>query len=160
MIDPISALAIATTAFKAVKSLVEAGREIEDVTGQLGTWFSAVADINNAAEDKKSPPFYKKLAKNSQSIEKEALDALVAKKKVLEMERELWQMVSARYGQDAYREMMQMRKEIAKKRDLEVWRKKRQIQQMIDIVIVTTLVLSGIGVIGLLIWLIQSKGNI
>jgi hypothetical protein len=160
MIDPISALAVATTAFKAVKSLVEAGREIEDVTGQLGKWFSAVADINNAAEDKKKPPFYKKLAKNSQSIEQEALDALVAKKKVLEMERELWQMVSARYGQDAYREMMQMRKEIAKKRDLEVWRKKRQIQQMIDIVIVTTLVLSGIGVIGLLIWLIQSKGNI
>jgi hypothetical protein len=160
MIDPISALAIATTAFKAVKSLVEAGREIEDVTGQLGTWFSAVADINNAAEDKKSPPFYKKLAKNNQSIEQEALDALVAKKKVTEMESELWLMVSSRYGQDAYREMMQMRREISKKRELEVWRKKRQIQQMIDIVIVTTLVLSGIGVIGLLIWLIQSKGNI
>lgn len=158
MIDPISALAVATTAFKAVKGLVEAGREIEDVTGQLGKWFSAVADINNAAEDKKSPPFYKKLAKNSQSIEQEALDALVAKKKVLEMERELWQMVSARYGQDAYREMMQMRKEIAKKRDLEVWRKRRQIQQMIDIFIVSVLALTGIGIIGFLIWLIKTKG--
>lgn len=160
MIDPISALAVATTAFKAVKGLVEAGREIEDVTGQLGKWFSAVADITNAEKDAKTPPFYKKLAKNNKSIEQEALDALVAKKKVMEMERELWQMVSMRYGPDAYREMMQMRKEIAKKRDLEVWRRKRKIQQLIDIVIVTTLVLSGIGVIGLLIWLIQSKGNI
>ena len=158
MIDPISALAIATTAFKAVKSLVEAGREIEDVTGQLGKWFSAVADINNAAEDKKSPPFYKKLAKNSQSIEQEALDALVAKKKVQEMERELWQMVAYRYGQDAYREMMQLRKEIAKKRDLEVWRKKRRIQQMIDIVIVSVLALTGIGIIGFIVWLIKTKG--
>ena len=160
MIDPISALAVATTAFKAVKGLVEAGREIEDVTGQLGKWFSAVADINNAAEDKKKPPFYKKIAKDNRSIEQEALDALVTKKKVMEMERELWQIVSYRYGQDAYREMMQMRKEIAKKRDLEVWRKKRRVQNLIDIVIVTTLVLSGIGVIGLLIWLIQSKGNV
>lgn len=159
MIDPISALAIATTAFKAVKSLVEAGREIEDVTGQLGTWFSAVADINNAAEDKKKPPFYKKLAKNSQSIEQEALDALVAKKKVQEMERELWQMVSYRYGQDAYREMMQLRKEIAKKRDLEVWKKRRQIQQMIDIFIVSVLVLSGVGIIALLVWLIKTQGG-
>lgn len=158
MIDPISALAIATTAFKAVKSLVEAGREIEDVTGQLGTWFSAVADINNAAEDKKKPPFYKKLAKNRQSIEQEALDALVAKKKVQEMERELWQMVSYRYGQDAYREMMQLRKEIAKKRDLEVWKKRRQIQQMIDIVIVSVLALTGIGIIGFIVWLIKTKG--
>lgn len=159
MIDPISALAVATTAFKAVKGLVEAGREIEDVTGQLGKWFSAVADINNAAEDKKKPPFYKKLAKDNRSIEQEALDALVAKKKVMEMERELWQMVSLRYGQDAYREMMQMRKEIAKKRDLEVWRKKRQIQNMIDIVIVSLLVLTGIGIIGLIIWLIKTQGG-
>ena len=158
MIEPISALAVATTAFKAVKGLVEAGREIEDVTGQLGKWFSAVADINNAAEDKKKPPFYKKIAKDNRSIEQEALDALVAKKKVLEMERELWQMVSYRYGQDAYREMMQMRKEIAKKRDLEVWKKKRQIQQMIDIFIVSVLALTGVGVIGFLIWLIKTKG--
>lgn len=158
MIDPISALAVATTAFKAVKGLVEAGREIEDVTGQLGKWFSAVADITNAEKDAKQPPFYKKLAKDNKSIEQEALDALVAKKKVMEMERELWQMVSLRYGPDAYREMMQMRKEIAKKRDLEVWRKKRQIQQMIDIFIVSVLALTGVGIIGFLVWLIKTKG--
>lgn len=158
MIDPISALAVATTAFKAVKGLVEAGREIEDVTGQLGKWFSAVADITNAEKDAKTPPFYKKLAKDNKSIEQEALDALVAKKKVMEMERELWQMVSMRYGPDAYREMMQMRKEIAKKRDLEVWRKKRQVQQMIDIFIVSVLALTGVGIIGFLVWLIKTKG--
>ena len=63
--DPISALAVASAAFKGVKALVEAGREIEDVTGQLGKWFSAVADITNAEKDAKRPPFYKKLAKDN-----------------------------------------------------------------------------------------------
>lgn len=157
--DPISALAIASAAFKGVKALVEAGREIEDVTGQLGKWFSAVADITNAEKDAKRPPFYKKLAKANQSIEQEALDALVAKKKVLEMERELWQMVSARYGQDAYQEMMQMRKQIMRKREREVWERKRKVQEVIDGIMITTLVLTGVGIIALLIWLIKEYGG-
>lgn len=157
--DPISALAVASAAFKGVKSLVEAGREIEDVTGQLGKWFSAVADITNAEKDAKRPPFYKKLAKDNRSIEQEALDALVAKKKVMEMERELWQMVSYRYGQDAYREMMQMRKEIAQKREKEIWAKKRKVQEVIDGIMITTLVLTGIGIIGLIIWMIKEYGD-
>ena len=157
--DPISALAVASAAFKGVKALVEAGREIEDVTGQLGTWFSAVADITNAEKNAKRPPFYKKLAKANQSIEQEALDALVAKKKVLEMERELWQMVSARYGQDAYQEMMQMRKQIMRKREREVWERKRKVQEVIDGIMITTLVLTGIGIIALLVWLIKEYGG-
>ena len=157
--DPISALAVASAAFKGVKALVEAGREIEDVTGQLGTWFSAVADITNAEKNAKRPPFYKKLAKANQSIEQEALDALVAKKKVLEMERELWQMVSARYGQDAYQEMMQMRKQIMRKREREVWERKRKVQEVIDGIMITTLVLTGIGIIALLAWLIKEYGG-
>jgi HPt (histidine-containing phosphotransfer) domain-containing protein len=157
--DPISALAIASAAFKGVKALVEAGREIEDVTGQLGTWFSAVADITNAEKDAKRPSFYKKLAKASQSIEQEALDALVAKKKVQEMERELWQMVAYRYGQDAYQEMMQMRKQIMRKREREVWDRKRKVQEVIDGIMITALVLTGVGIIALLIWLIKEYGG-
>ena len=43
MIDPISAIGIATSAFNAVKKAVGAGREIEDVAGALGKWMGAVA---------------------------------------------------------------------------------------------------------------------
>ena len=48
MIDPVTAFAAANAAFKGVKMLVGAGREMQDVSKQLGQWYCAVADISKA----------------------------------------------------------------------------------------------------------------
>ena len=53
MIDPVSAFAIATAAYNAIRKGIEMGREIEDMGGQLGTWFGAVADVKAAEEEAK-----------------------------------------------------------------------------------------------------------
>ena len=39
MIDPITAISAATAAYSGVKKLVYAGRELEDIAGQLGKWY-------------------------------------------------------------------------------------------------------------------------
>ena len=44
MIDPITAVATATTAFNGIKKMVEAGQNIESTFGQIGKWYGAVAD--------------------------------------------------------------------------------------------------------------------
>ena len=44
MIDPITAVAMATSAFKTVQKMVSMGREIEDTLGQVGKWYGAVSD--------------------------------------------------------------------------------------------------------------------
>ena len=59
MIDPISAISIATGAFNAVKSAIGAGRNIEDMAGTLGKWMGAVSDIKKAEEMNKKPPLFK-----------------------------------------------------------------------------------------------------
>ena len=38
MIDPISAVTMATTAFKTVKKFVAAGQDFENCMGQMGKW--------------------------------------------------------------------------------------------------------------------------
>jgi hypothetical protein len=43
MIDPITAITAATTAYKTVQKLVAAGRDIEDTMGQLAQWYGAVS---------------------------------------------------------------------------------------------------------------------
>ena len=48
MIDPVSAYAAATAAYKGVKMLIQAGKDIEDVSKHLGSWYGAVADITRA----------------------------------------------------------------------------------------------------------------
>jgi hypothetical protein len=45
MIDPISAITMATSAYNMVTRMVSAGREFEDTAQQLGKWFGAVSDL-------------------------------------------------------------------------------------------------------------------
>ena len=49
MIDPVSAFALASSAFSMIKKAVAAGREIEDCVGYFGKFFQGVSDVNKAA---------------------------------------------------------------------------------------------------------------
>lgn len=159
MVDPVSAIAMATTAFKAIKKGIEVGREIEDVSGQLGKWFTAVADIKEAEQQSKNPSLFKKII-NKQSVEEEALTAIISKKKIQQQESELRTLILYRYGKDTYLDMMKMRKEIREKRQVEVYNKIRKKKQLIESLLVTVVVSLGIGVISLFIWLLISIAEI
>jgi len=127
MLDPVSALAIATSAFNVIRKGIEMGRELEDMGGQLGTWFGAVADVKNAEEEAKDPPLFKKLL-SSGSVEQQALQALVARKKIEQQERELRELIVYKWGADAYVEMLRDRAKIKDTRTkaLENQRRKRR----------------------------------
>ena len=77
MIDPVSAVAVATSAFNAVKSAVSAGQDIENMAGALGKWMGAVSGIKKAEEYNKKPPLFKKLF-NAGSVEEEAMAIFMA----------------------------------------------------------------------------------
>ena len=71
MIDPITAFTAASAAFSGVKKLVQAGRELEDISGQLGAWYGAVADISKAESQRKNPTFLDKMSHGTESIEQD-----------------------------------------------------------------------------------------
>ena len=81
MIDPVSAFALATAAFNGIKKAVEVGRELEDVAGFFGKYFQGVSDVNKAAEEAQNPPLFRKLL-SAGSVEEEAMNALIHKKKI------------------------------------------------------------------------------
>jgi hypothetical protein len=115
MIDPVSAFAMATTAYNAVKKGIEMGQELEGMAGQLGQWFTACADVRQAEEEAKNPPLFKKLLSKG-SVEAEALENTIRRKKIQEQEKELWQMIIYTYGMETYEEMIQERRKIAAER--------------------------------------------
>ena len=158
MIDPVTALGVATAAFKTVKKLVETGREIEDVASQLGKWFTAVSDIREADAMAKNPPLFKRIRYNK-SVEQEALDALIAKKKAEEMEAEIREMIIWRYGIDALRDMYAMRRKIREQRDKQVYRRQKRIKNIQDAILIALLIGSGIGAVWFFVYLITTKGN-
>jgi hypothetical protein len=115
VIDPFTAFTVATTAFNTIKKAVEVGREIEDVAGYLGKFFGAKADIAKAEEKAKNPPIFRKLL-SAGSVEEEALQIVVQRQKLMQMEKELRSMIVLRYGQEVYLEMMRQRERIAVER--------------------------------------------
>tara|TARA_R100000742_G_C4235024_1_gene55803 strand:- start:221 stop:694 length:474 start_codon:yes stop_codon:yes gene_type:complete len=140
-VEPIALLSMATTAFKGVQTLVQRGREIEDVAQHLGRWYGYVADINEAQKESEKPPIFKKLLDKG-SVEQEALNAIIVKKKIEQQEREIRDLIVVVYGIETYREMIQMRKDIKSKRERLVYRQKRRRRSILDGIAV----LIGLGV--------------
>ena len=115
MIDPITAVATATAAFNTIKKGFAIGREMEGMAGDLGRWMGAVSDIKKAEELNKKPPLFKKLFAAG-SVEEEALNIFMAKKKAEDMREELRNLISFTRGPSAWQELLKTEADIRKKR--------------------------------------------
>jgi hypothetical protein len=146
MIDPVSALAIATSAYNVIKKGIEMGRELEDMGGQLGTWFGAVADVKSAEEEAKDPPLFKKLI-SSGSVEQQALQALIARKKIEQQEKELRELIVWRWGTEEYTAMMRDRARIKDTRAKAIQNQRRKMRKLIANVLTITAILGLVGAI-------------
>jgi len=107
----------ATAAFNTVKKLVEAGREVEDVLGQIGAWMGKVSELN--ALDNKKPSIFKRIG-SGKSVEQEAMEQLQRREAVRKQHLELMSMVKLRYGPQAFEELLQMQRQIKLKREREI----------------------------------------
>ena len=132
MIDPVTALATATAAFNAVKRGVEMGQDIENMAGQIGKWMGAVSDIDKSGEYAKKPPLFKKLF-NAGSVEEEALQAFMAKKKAEDMREQLKQIISATRGPGAWQELIKTEVDIRKKRQKAIYDQKERQKHFFEI---------------------------
>jgi hypothetical protein len=144
MLDPVSALAIATSAYNVIKKGIEMGRELEDMGGQLGTWFGAVADVKSAEEEAKDPPLFKKLI-SSGSVEQQALQALIARKKIEQQEKELRELIVWRWGTEEYTAMMRDRARIKDTRTKAIKARKRKQRKFIANTFTIAAILALIG---------------
>ena len=148
MIDPVSAVAVATSAFNAVKSAVSAGQDIENMAGALGKWMGAVSDIKKAEEYNKKPPLFKKLFAAG-SVEEEAMQIFMAKKKADDMREQLRQIITFTRGPSAWQELLKTEADIRKKRQAMIYAQKERQQFYIEVGV--SVVLGGVIVAGI-IW--------
>lgn len=155
MLDPVSAVMAATAAYNGVKKLIETGRELEDIAGTLGKWYTAVADFTKTEEELKNPPFWKKIT-HAKSVEEQALDLLIHKKKLQEQESEIRTMIMYRFGADAYREMIAMRKEIRKEREQQVYKQRKMRKMLVEVAaVIAILIPTLIGFFYAIYWLMN-----
>lgn len=155
--DPLSLIAMASTTFKGIQTLVNKGAEIEHVAQKLGHWYGLVSDIKEAEKESEKPPLFKKLF-DGESVEQQALNSVIAKKKVEEQEKQIRELITWSYGVETYKEMMQMRREIRAKRERIIYKQRRRQRRMLDVsAMVIALMLSG-GIIYATVSVIRSAG--
>jgi hypothetical protein len=119
VLDPVSIIGIATTAFKGLKAAVEAGRELEDCMGQLSQWAGAIADLDKSDElikKKKQSLFRSLLPTNGKSIQAQAMEAFAAKRTAQKQREELRQLIQYSTGKHGWDEFIRMEAKIRKDR--------------------------------------------
>ena len=160
MIDPFTAVAAATTAFNTVKRFVSAGQEFENVMGQMGKWYTSVSDFRKGQQLQKKPPIFKKLLAAG-SVEEEALNLLIHEKKIMEMEKELQNMLNMRFGFGTWNELKEMQRKIRAQREREVYKQAEAKQALINGVAIFLLLGALISMVGGLFYFIaKAKGMI
>ena len=159
--DPVSAFAIASSAYKIICKGFETGRSIEGMYGDLGKWMGAISDVKHAHSMAQKPSIFKKVFAGS-SIEKEALDAFAFKKKAEEMEDQLRTHINLVFGPNSWSEILKLQAKIRKERQQQIYEVqefKRKVFNIVSIVLLCTVVGGVVMWIGYLFYL-KRTGNL
>ena len=157
MIDPITAVAAATAAFNTIKKGFEVGRDIESMYGDMGRWMGACSDINQADRMNKKPPLFKKLFAAG-SVEEEAMQVFMAKKKAEDMREQLRQLITMTRGMSAWDELIKTEADIRKKRQAMIYAQQERRRQVMEWCAIGLLVIVIIGFVGGVIYLYMNRG--
>ena len=148
--DPMSAIAVAGTAFNAIKAGFEHGREIESMAGDIGRWMGAIKDVKEGANKVKAKKKYG-------SIEEEAFEEFAALKEAERMENELRTFVNMHYGPQSWNQIVRIQAEI-RVREIEAKEQaKREQEEFIEKICIMV----GVGaVLALLIFMVIVAYNV
>ena len=158
MIEVVAAVSAATSAFGAIKKGFEVGRDIESMAGDLSRWMGAVSDIQKADQYNKKPPLFTKIF-NAGSVEEEAMQIFMAKKKAEDMRNQLKQIITFTRGPSAWEELLRTEGDIRKKRQKMIYDQQERRRKLIEIIAIIMLVgIIGTFLIGVIYLFLQTRG--
>ena len=110
----------------------------------------AVSDIKKAEEYTKKPPLFKKLFAAG-SVEEEAMQVFMAKKKAEDMRNQLRQLITLTRGPSAWDELLKTEADIRKKRQKAIYDQQEYRRKVVEWTAITI----GIAIVGgFLFWLL------
>ena len=155
MIDPVTlsaAVSGATAAYNGIKKAIMVGREIEDISGELGRWMKAVSDVDNIHKNANNPSAIDKLFNGS--IEQVAIESFGSKQKLQKQREELKNFLVGNYGMNAWDDLLKEEGRIRKARQQAIYAKQEQNRMIRDYTIIGIASLVGVGAVGWIIWII------
>ena len=151
--DPVTIIGGATVAFNALKKGFQVGKDLQDMSGQLTQWASAMSDLSYAEQKNKNPPWWKAL--NGQSVEAEALEIFTAKKKAESMRKELKDWISFSMGPSAWDELVATEGKIRKQKKEQEYRKAEMQEAIITWGLSGFILLLFVGILSFVVYMVK-----
>lgn len=151
--DPVTIIGGATVAFNALKKGFQVGKDLQDMSGQLTQWASAMSDLSYAEQKNKNPPWWKAL--NGQSVEAEALEIFTAKKKAESMRKELKDWISFSMGPSAWDELVATEGRIRKQKKEQEYRKAEMQEAIVTWGLSGFILLLFVGILSFIVYMVK-----
>jgi hypothetical protein len=116
---------------------------------QLGSWATAIADLDFIANKASAPPWYKSLSGSAQS---EAVQIYSARMKAQEMRDELRQYIQYSAGQDKWQEFLSIEAKVRKERADHEHRRAAMIEKIVSISLFVLFFSTAMGLALFLFW--------
>jgi len=150
MIDPVTAITAATTAFSMLKKGIAVGKDLQDMGGQLSKWAGAIADLDFADKQNRKPAWYKTLGGG---VEAQAMEIFAAKQKAAAMRQELKDYISLMYGPSKWQEILEIEADLRKQKREHEHRQMEIKQAIIEWTAGFALFVLGVGAIVGFVWI-------
>lgn len=157
--DPVTALATASSAFAVIKKGISVGRDIESMIGDVSRWMGALSDLDQAEKEAKNPPIFKKLI-SSKTVEQEAMEIFAAKRKAQQQREELRTFIQYTMGQQAWDDLIKTEARVRKERQETIYRQRERRQRFVEVCAIILLGTLTIGIFIWFIWLMRQRGKI
>ena len=159
--DPITLMAAASAAFNGVKQLIDHGKDIEDVFGQLSKWASYTSDLQEwCRQEETKPSIFKTLSFGDDTSE--ALNVMSVRMKIAQQETDIREMFQWYGPPGAYEEFIAERRKIKAQREKMIYEQARRRKEFLYLVVNSALIAVCLGILGWMGWvmfeLIQARG--
>lgn len=148
MIDPLTALSVASTAVSQMRTLINTGRDTSQAISKFaGAW----ADIQEADRRAKNPKWWQSF---DNSIEKRAADAFAARKKAQALKKELEDMIRFVHGPKGLQEYKDILRDMRKQKERHEFRKQRIKEAIIEWIVGILAMIAGLAIMGTILYFV------
>ena len=156
MVDPATALALASSAFQAIRKGCQIGRDLEGMGKDLSRWGKAMADFDFAAKQIEKPPWYKAMGGG---IEAQAMELFVQRRQIQAQREELRKWSSASLGPSAWQELLKIEAEVRKAQREHEYKRIEIRQKIIEWTAGILLFVICVGALFVLVWLMRTANG-
>ena len=156
MVDPATALALASSAFQAIRKGCQIGRDLEGMGKDLSRWGKAMADFDFAAKQIEKPPWYKAMGGG---VEAQAMELFVQRRQIQAQREELRKWISASLGPSAWQELLKIEAEVRKAQREHEYKRIEIRQKIIEWTAGILLFVICVGALFVLVWLMRTANG-